>query len=133
LFDSPPEPHSAGRDGMKRRMVVLVVDDEPVIRDILRLVLEYSQIEVFEAESCAQALSILENNRLDAVILDNSLPDGEGVRLLPQITKHCSRVIMATADEYRIRDQALASGAEAIFAKPFDAFELLKRLADIPL
>jgi DNA-binding response OmpR family regulator len=117
---------------MKKRMVVLVVDDEPVIRDIIRLVLHSEQIEVIEAESCAEALAILKANQFDAVILDNSLPDGQGVDILPQIKRHCPRIIMATADEPRIRDQALASGAEAIFDKPFDAFELLNRLLDAP-
>lgn len=107
-------------------MHVLIVEDDRMIRDILRSVLEGRQAAVSEAGSRAQALELLQGGAFDAVLLDNGLPDAQGVRFLPEVLKFCRRVIMVTADADRIREHALSLGAETVVSKPFDARGLAK-------
>ena len=63
--------------------IVLVVDDDPVIRRLVRTGLELEGVDVIEAASISQARMVTE--RVDAVILDRDLPDGDGLDVLDEL------------------------------------------------
>lgn len=109
---------------MAERRAILVVDDEQLMRNILRAILEVPGVDVYEADTCSKARKWLDNVRFDAVVLDNGMPDGRGLDLVLPFREKCRRVIMVSGDAHRIREQARRLGAEAVFPKPFDAFAL---------
>jgi DNA-binding response OmpR family regulator len=65
---------------------------------------------------------VLRENRFDVAILDQKLPDGLGLDILPKIAERCSRVIMLTSEADTICQRALSLGAEELFPKPIDLY-----------
>jgi two-component system nitrogen regulation response regulator NtrX len=112
------------------RFEVLVVDDEPPIREALRMVLEYAGHAVHEAESGDQALEVLENRRFDAVLLDIDMPGIDGLDALGRIREIApdTGVIVVTG-KATIANAVKAGqrGAYDFIEKPPD----LERLLDV--
>jgi two-component system response regulator MtrA len=107
---------------------VLVVDDDPTIRDVLRVMLGFEGCQVVDAPDGESALVIFAATRPDVVILDVSMPGMDGIEVCRQLKSnpHPPRVVMLTAraqpeDERR----ALEAGADAYIRKPFSPLEVL--------
>ena len=100
---------------------VLVVDDDPVFRDLARRLLAADGLEVVaEAESLAGALDAAHALRPDAVLVDIDLPDGDGLTLARRLSAlpWRPRVVLTSSDPDAARPSDLArSGAEAFIAK----------------
>ena len=112
------------------RPKVLVVDDEPHIRRLLRTTLERSNYEVIEAAGAREALDRLTNSQPDIVLLDLGLPDRDGLELVPLIRKQ-SKVTLLVISARDATDQKVAAldlGADDYVTKPFDTEELLARI-----
>lgn len=102
---------------------VLVVDDEPEIRQVLLEFLTDRGYEVALAESGAAALEALDANRPDLVLLDVAMPGMDGVDTLRRIMARPSpvSVIMVTANaDIAVTSKLLAMGAVDYIPKPFD-------------
>ena len=109
------------------RPVVLAIDDEPGVRESLRLILG-EEFEVLEAADGAAALAILGARRVDVALLDVRMPGEPGSRVLPQILAidDSIPVILITADPHlRMAVDAMKAGAYDYLAKPFDVDEIL--------
>jgi two-component system response regulator AtoC len=109
------------------RPVVLAIDDEPGVRESLRLILG-EEFEVLEAADGAAALAILGARRVDVALLDVRMPGEPGSRVLPQILAidESIPVILITADPHvRMAVDAMKAGAYDYLAKPFDVDEIL--------
>ena len=111
---------------------VLVIDDEPPIRKLLRTGLATQGFEIIDAPSARAALEYLgRNEEPDLVILDLGLPDMAGIDLLRRIraTREAPPiVVLSSRDDERGKVEALDSGADDYIAKPFGMNELLARL-----
>lgn len=108
---------------------VLVVDDEAAIRRLLRVALERADYEVVEAGNGREALSSLDIDRPDAVLLDLGLPDREGLELIPLIVKTGAALLVVSAREATLEKvSALDLGADDYVTKPFDTDEVLARV-----
>lgn len=109
---------------------ILVADDEAEIRDLLHLYLEKDGYDVVEAEDGAQALSLLQTEELDLVILDIMMPGIDGYRVLRNIReKNNIPVIMLSArssDADKIL--GLDLGADDYITKPFQPLEAVARV-----
>ena len=106
---------------------VLIVDDEKGIRFAFARALEKDQYEVFEAETGAQALNILNENQVDLILLDVKLPDMSGIEILKQIKEQGlpSIVIMMSAfGDIAIAVEAMQLGADNFRTKPFNVSEM---------
>ena len=111
---------------------VLVVDDDPDIRRMVRAVLEYDGYTVDVAEDGYTALRVLEATRPDCVVLDVMMPGIDGYTVLDRIRsgdRGAVPVVMLTAaaDDGNAW-QAWTKGVDYFLAKPFDADELLRYL-----
>jgi DNA-binding response OmpR family regulator len=108
---------------------VLVVDDDPAVRRVVRAVLEADGFAVLEAGDGATALALLGASDGEVpriVILDVMMPGLDGVDVLRRLDCAEVRVVMLTArDDTATREASLASGADAYLTKPFSAIELL--------
>jgi two-component system KDP operon response regulator KdpE len=109
---------------------ILVVDDEAQIRRLLEATLVHAGYRVVAAATGREALSLLDIDKPDLVLLDLGLPDRDGLGLLPLIhAAGQARVIVVSArDAVDEKIAALDLGADDYVTKPFDTAELLARI-----
>jgi two-component system phosphate regulon response regulator OmpR len=118
---------------MNARTRLLVVDDDPSVRAMLREYLEGHGFEVAEAGGGAQMREQIEQALPDAVLLDIRLPGDDGLVLARYLREHYDLgLIMVTASGDVVdRVVGLEVGADDYIAKPFDLRELLARLKSV--
>jgi two-component system, NtrC family, response regulator AtoC len=108
-----------------RKPVVLVVDDEPLVRWSVSETLRDSGYDVTEAADAASALRAVAtpDNRTDVVLLDLWLPESNDLRVLGAIQALSPRtpvILMTAHGTQEVLEQARASGALMTLQKPFD-------------
>ena len=108
---------------------MLIIEDDVVSRDLLRLVFEYDGFDCSEAANGAIGLAMLESQTYDAIILDNAMPVMTGLEFLDQLNRQPQHtdvpIIMITGRlNSQIREEATKLGAYAIVEKPYDLGEL---------
>ena len=115
---------------MSNAAKVLIVDDEPHIRRLLRTTLARASYDVTEAESAREALDLLAEVDPDVVLLDLGLPDRDGMELVPLIRKRskATLLVISARDATDQKVTALDLGADDYVTKPFDTDELLARM-----
>ena len=109
---------------------VLVIDDEPPIRKLLRMGLGTQGYRVIEAEDGQSALDHM-REKPDLVILDLGLPDMQGLELLRTMRTRDERVpivVLSSRADETAKVQALDLGADDYVTKPFGMDELLARI-----
>jgi two-component system KDP operon response regulator KdpE len=109
---------------------VLVIDDEPPIRKLLRMGLSTQGYEALEAPNGKAGLELLEQHP-DLVILDLGLPDIDGIEVLRMIrgrNEHVPIVVLSSRGDEAGKVEALDLGADDYVTKPFGMDELLARM-----
>jgi two-component system KDP operon response regulator KdpE len=110
---------------------VLVIDDEPPIRKLLRVGLSAHGYQIMEASSGKMALELLGGQPPDLIVLDLGLPDMQGHELLRMMRARNDSVpivVLSSRDDEAGKVQALDSGADDYVTKPFGMDELLARM-----
>jgi two-component system, OmpR family, KDP operon response regulator KdpE len=109
--------------------VVLLVEDDKVLRRTLRASLQAWTFDVLEAETGEEALTLVAQGAPDLVILDLSLPGIDGVETLRHLRSFTNVPVLVLSVRDALRDKvaALESGADDYMVKPFEAEELLAR------
>lgn len=110
---------------------ILIVDDEPIIRRLMRETLASDTIEVLEAENGAEGLKMLRSGSVDLVVLDWLMPRMTGLEVLVEVRRDLGMrdipVIMLTAKASAASKEAAQScGANAFLTKPFSPLELME-------
>ena len=115
---------------MSTQPTILVVDDEPTVREVIRRYLERDGFSVREAADGQTALTEIESGQPDLIILDLMLPGVDGLAITRQIRqKQTTPIIMLTAKgEPSDRIYGLDLGADDYMAKPFSPQELVSRI-----
>ncbi len=106
---------------------ILLVDDDEVLRQVLRRVLTRDGFAVIEAGSVAEALERAHEQRPALALIDLRLPDGDGVEVAQQLANQIGSfpLILMTAYPLRLRDQPeLARGFKHVLTKPLNLDEL---------
>jgi len=112
---------------------ILIVDDEPQMRELLRAYLEKSHFIVDEAVNGIETIERIGNNSYDCVVLDVMMPDMDGLTTVMEIRKEYQvPIIMLSArgDELD-RVHGLELGADDYLVKPFSPRELVARIKSI--
>ncbi len=111
-------------------MKILVVDDERLIRNVIREYLENEKYEVFEAENGFDALRVLETNRVDLIILDIMMPRMDGFETLKEIrkTKDTPVIMLSAMKEEEDKLSGFNLGVDDYITKPFSPKELVARV-----
>lgn len=108
---------------------IVIVDDEPAIRRLLRSALERAGYWVVEASTAREGQNALDIDKPNAMLLDLGLPDRQGAELVPLAVKSGVPVLVISAREAtREKIAALDLGADDYVTKPFDTDEVLARL-----
>ena len=113
---------------------ILVIDDEPAIRDMLQIALDAAGFKVVLAEDAKQAYPIIIDTPPDLILLDWMMPGTSGIELLRRLRRDEINVpvIMLTAKvEEASKIAGLDSGADDYIAKPFSPRELVSRVKAI--
>ena len=115
---------------MSSRRRILIVDDEPQIRRLLRVALEADGNEVVEAMTGRDAVAAVARERPEAVILDLGLPDEDGHAVLRRVREFSAVpvIVLSGREAEGEKVAALDEGADDYVTKPFGIPELLARL-----
>jgi DNA-binding response OmpR family regulator len=110
---------------------ILIIDDEELIRETIRIRLEQSGHEVVEAANGVEGLRVFAEGRIDLVVTDIIMPDQEGIETIRKIRQRDAAVrIIAISGggrgrNFQFLDIAQKLGADAALSKPFTGSQLL--------
>jgi PleD family two-component response regulator len=112
---------------------ILVVDDEPSVRLVIRTTLETRQYGVRTAEDGGQALALVDQDRPDLIVLDWMLPDMDGLAVCRALranpsSAHIPVIFLTAVDDLERKVAGLEAGGDDYMVKPFEPQELLVRV-----
>lgn len=109
---------------------VLIVEDEPQIRSLLKATLGRAGYQVLEAGNAREALNAKSIDKPDLVLLDLGLPDRDGLELVAALRaeQRSAIIVVSARDQTEQKVAALDLGADDYVTKPFDTEELLARV-----
>jgi diguanylate cyclase (GGDEF)-like protein len=114
---------------------LLVVDDHPNLRMLLRTTFEIIDVEVQEAGNAAEAMQRVAEQTPDVIVLDVALPDVDGVTLCRRLralpATAAVPIVLLTGDSTATDDEGRAAGANAFVRKPFSPLELLETIEQL--
>jgi CheY-like chemotaxis protein len=116
---------------------VLVVDDDPSIRALIRLYLEGAGYAVTEAADGRRGMRILSEAAVDLVILDIFMPEMDGLEVLQELREHCRacKVMAISGGSAKVGMDLLGHatifGADSVLEKPFDESTLIAKVEDL--
>ena len=114
-------------------MTILVADDDPDLRDILRSILESADYRVLEASDGEVALDAIRTHHPDLVILDYMMPRMEGPQVCAELKRdlllrHLPIIMLTGRGETQDKVAGINAGADDYLVKPFEPQELLARV-----
>ncbi len=107
---------------------VLIVDDDQMIREPLRIYLQDQGLTVFEAGTAGELHRYLADRSIALVLLDIGLPDADGLELLPQLVEtypDLAVVMLTGVSDLQVAMECIRNGAEDYLAKPVRLEEIL--------
>ncbi|UXH76509.1 response regulator transcription factor [Roseateles amylovorans] len=112
---------------------VLIVDDHADIRRLVRLTLEFEEVEVREAGTGPEALQILDHWLPDAMLMDMMMPGMDGLTLCRTVranplTANIPVLFLTARGQAKDREAGLQAGANAYLVKPFSPLQLIQEL-----
>ena len=112
--------------------LVLVVDDDDIIRRVVRTVLEADDFEVVEAKDGDEAIQKVSTDHPLVVVLDVMMPGLDGVEVCRRVRADGTKVLMLTArDDADVEQASKDAGADGFLAKPFSSVELLDKVEQL--
>jgi DNA-binding response OmpR family regulator len=116
--------------GGENLLTILIVDDDPAIRELLRFYLQKEQYRAIEVADGAEALEQLDSEHVHLAIVDIMMPNIDGYALCREIRRHYDiPVLMVTAKgEIADKEKAYQAGTDDYIVKPFEPKEVLFRI-----
>ena len=118
----------------KEEATIVVVDDEPSIRQLLMAALHFQGFEVISASTGSEAIEVIKRNKPDLVVLDVMLPDIDGFTVTRRLRKEGieSPVLFLTArDDTQDKIMGLTVGGDDYVTKPLELRELVVRVKNL--
>ena len=118
----------ATESGLK--ITVLAIEDDPAIRNLLVASFEHTEYRIIEAATASEGIDAITKKRPDIVLLDMSLPDTNGIKVIQTVRGWSSVpiVIISGHGTEEIKVAALEAGADDYVTKPFGISELMARM-----
>jgi len=115
-------------------MKILVIDDEPVVLDSCRKVLEEDGFDVRLVPSADEALKVIKDDGFDLLLVDVKMPKHDGIYLMQKVKEQWPDIPIIVMSGYTTPDtinDGAKMGAAAFIAKPFTPDELIKELRQV--
>lgn len=112
----------------RKNLTVLIVDDEPDILELMEEEFKYCGYKTLTANCGNDAVKVLESNKVNIVVSDFKMPNGNGMVVLTHVAKMVDRptfFFVSGQADVSVED-AINAGAKKFFTKPFDLDELIK-------
>ncbi|NWG00812.1 MAG: sigma-54-dependent Fis family transcriptional regulator [Thermoanaerobaculaceae bacterium] len=109
-------------------MRILIIDDEPVLQDVLGTLLRREGFEVIQASTAGEGLRLVEEQETDLVLLDLMLPDRPGLEVLKELKQKDPELVVVVITAYSSVEGAIAAMREGAFhyiPKPFKNQEVI--------
>ena len=116
---------------MKAKALILVLDDDPDICIMIKMVLDYYGYDAMDAENEVNARKIISSNHVDLVIMDMLLSGADGTdicRRLKQDKVTSSIPILMFSAHPTAKDSCLAAGADDFISKPFEMNDMMDKI-----
>lgn len=116
---------------MKEKALILVLDDDPDICIMIKMVLDYYGYDAMDAENEENAKRIISLNHVDLVIMDMLLSGADGTdicRRLKQDKETSSIPILMFSAHPTARESCLAAGADDFISKPFEMNDMMEKI-----
>lgn len=115
---------------------ILLVDDEPQTRDLLRLMLKRDGYEVFDAEDGYDALAKVKLHKPDAILLDVMMPEIDGIEVCEKIradelTAEIPVIMLSARTHTEAVEIGIMAGATRYLAKPIGRQDLLRNVQEV--
>lgn len=129
----PPQLMPLAKQTGSKRFRVLVVEDDPDVRELLKLTLEVAGYEVIEAENGVDGIAAARQHEPDAILMDMSMPFMDGCQSTRRIRQDprlaTVPIIACTAyNRWEWRGKAILAGCTDFLTKPVDSDKLLMML-----
>jgi CheY-like chemotaxis protein len=117
-------------------MKLLIADDEPPVRKLIRVTLEGEDFTILEAADGVEALTLARIELPSLMLLDVMMPGLDGVEVCRQLkadpdTKGIVVLLLTALTQKQDRERGLAAGADGWFTKPFSPLALLQRVDQV--
>lgn len=115
-------------------MKILVVEDDPSVRTLVKAVLEHNGNNVMTAETAKDGQALAIEEKFEMIVLDLGLPDGDGYEVCKRIRSEgvtTPVLILSGEQETDVKVKCLKVGADDYLTKPFNTEELLARMEAI--
>ncbi len=118
---------------MVPRKKILVADDDPAVVRMISLQLDDSQYEIISASTGKEAVTKVNQERPDLVILDYQMPEGDGIYVMTKLRTALESftipvILMTAYDSTELRQRAFRLSADCVLAKPVSPAALLKEI-----
>ena len=124
-----PTTSSRYGQGRSRILRILLVDDDPALRTLLRTTFEFADVDVVDAASAAEARRAIAMERPSVIVLDVNMPGTTGLEYCRELKGDAATreipVVLLTGSEGGTDAAAKEAGADAFVRKPFSPLELL--------
>ena len=117
---------------MKEKALILVLDDDPDICIMIKMVLDYYGYDAMDAENEENARKIISSNHVDLLIMDMLLSGVDGTdicRQLKQDKKTSSIPILMFSAHPTAKESCLAAGADDFISKPFEMNDMMDKIS----
>lgn len=114
-----------------KNITVLIIDDEPDILELMEEEFRYCGYNTLTATSGNDAIKVLQNTRVDIVVSDYKMPNGNGMVVLDFVNKMTvgKPVFYFVSGQADVSlEDAIKAGAKKFFSKPFDLDELIRQI-----
>ena len=115
-------------DGVEKKRLVLVVDDNPKVLRFIEIDLKLRKFEVITATSGREALKFVKSKKPDIVLLDIIMPGMDGLEVLRQLRAFSRLPAIAFSASPLERDSAMSLGASDFVTKPFHPDDMVRKI-----
>jgi DNA-binding response OmpR family regulator len=119
---------------MNKAASILVLDDDPDIGTMIKMMLEYKGYSVTVSERAEQAEEVLRNNNIDLIIMDMLLSGTNGTDICTELKQNNSTShipIMMISAHPNAKEICLQAGADEFISKPFDMQDILSKISTL--
>lgn len=139
-LNAPPKPRGfhvslTTRSGIHKRQTILIVDDEPNLRDLVHATIDSPVYQVIEACDGEEAWALIKERKPALVLLDLNMPKRSGLEVLkairadPQL-RGTQVMVLTSSDRQSDIDAGILAGADYYLTKPFSPADLVARVSE---